>query len=205
MESIARHLEVVIGAVGGRRAALVGYSMGARIALATAILRPGRVGRLVLESGSPGLRDESDRRARRERDEALAESIVRDGVPRFVEGWMAQPIFATQQRLPPEVRARERSRRLEASAEGLAGALRALGTGSQPSFWGRLEDARAPVLLITGGDDGKFVSIAREMASRLPDCRSMVVEDVGHTVHLEAPETWLEIVVPFLAGTAPAP
>ena len=51
---------------------LVGYSMGGRLALAYAVRNPGRVGRLVLESASPGLQTESERAARKESDEALA-------------------------------------------------------------------------------------------------------------------------------------
>ena len=58
----------VLDAHGLERATLVGYSMGARIALGTALGAPDRVSALVLEGGSPGLsRDVSGSTRRRSR------------------------------------------------------------------------------------------------------------------------------------------
>ena len=45
----------VLDALGYDRADMLGYSMGARLALAVAAACPDRVGQLILESGSPGL------------------------------------------------------------------------------------------------------------------------------------------------------
>lgn len=190
------HLEV-------ERCPWVGYSMGGRVALAGGVLRPGRVERLVLESASPGLATEEERAERRRRDEALAGRIEDEGIEAFVSYWMGLPLFATQRSLPDAVLEEARARRLSQRPRGLAASLRGLGTGSQRSFWGRLEEIRTPLLLLTGREDGKYEALARRMLKRLPDARHVTVAGAGHTVHLEAPGTWLEAVTTFLDTEAP--
>jgi 2-succinyl-6-hydroxy-2,4-cyclohexadiene-1-carboxylate synthase len=176
----------------------VGYSMGGRVALGAAVLAPERVARLVLEGASPGLATEEERAARREQDEALARRIETSSIEAFVDEWVALPIFASQRRLSERVRAAERERRLGNDPRALAACLRGLGTGSQPSFWERLPEVRAPVLLLTGEEDTKFTGIAAQMSGRLPNARAAVVSVAGHCVHLEAPEPWLEVVRAWL-------
>jgi 2-succinyl-6-hydroxy-2,4-cyclohexadiene-1-carboxylate synthase len=203
MERQLDDLGEVLDVLGIERAAWIGYSMGARLALGGAVLRQGRVGALVLESGSPGLATEGERRARRAADEALAarlEAAAGDGeaMARFVDEWMAQPLFATQRRLPDEIRRRERRRRLEARPRGLAATLRGLGTGAQPSLWERLGELEIPVLLLTGQLDAKFDAIADRVAARVPAPVRSPVPDAGHAVHLERPRAWLARVTGFL-------
>jgi len=202
MEAQLDDLEEALDTLGVGRAAWVGYSMGARLALGAAVLRPGRVAALVLESGSPGLATEPERRKRREADEALAarlEADDPDALARFVDDWMALPLFETQRRLPAEVLARERRRRLGNDPLGLAASLRVFGTGSQPSLWDRLDEVRAPTLLLTGALDAKFEALADRMASRIPQAVRATVPGAGHAVHLERPDAWVERVTGFLA------
>lgn len=182
---------------------LVGYSMGGRIALHVALSRPGRVRRLVLESASPGLDMEEERAERRAADERLADRIEEEGVAAFVEYWTALPLFESQRTLPAETNERIERLRMENRAGGLASALRGLGTGALPGLWGRLDHVECPVLLIVGALDVKFVRIAREMAPLFRDVRRVEVDSVGHTVHLEAPQAWLDVVCPFLHAAGP--
>ena len=186
---------------GIEKADWLGYSMGGRIALAGALTRPGRVARLILESASPGLDDAAEREERRVSDEALAARIEALGVEAFVDEWLAQPLFATQARLPDEVREGERRRRLSNRPEALAACLRGLGTGTQPSFWERLPERRSPTLLITGEHDTRFTGIAARMLpglAAMPGAQHVIVPGAGHAVHLEAPDAWLAAVISFL-------
>jgi len=191
-------LLVVLDHLGLARVAVLGYSMGARVALHLAAAAPDRVSALILESGSRGLAPAEVRRARRDSDEALAVRIERDGVERFVDYWEALPLFATQRRLPAAVRIVQRRQRLCNSAVGLANSLHGMGTGAQASLWERLGELHMPTLLIAGALDDKFRAIGAAMAAALPHARLAVVPDAGHTVHLEQPAEFDRLVADFL-------
>ena len=191
-------LERVLDAAGVPSCPWIGYSMGGRITLAAAILRPQRVTKMVLESASPGLATEQEREARRAEDESLARRIEEEGIEAWVESWEGNPVFAGRARLPQAEREAFLTRRLANRAAALAAWLRASGTGSQPSFWSRLGEVRAPTLLVSGGWDAKFTAIARRMSEGIQGARRVSVPDVGHTVHLECPADWLGTVLPFM-------
>ena len=179
---------------------MAGYSLGARVALGLAAEAPGRLRRMVLESGSPGLRRRRDRGVRRLEDAALAARIESEGVERFIQTWEALPLFAGLRSLPAEVQAALRARRLAGDAEGLALSLRRLGLGAQPSYWSALPRIRTPALLLTGDRDEKFTRVARRMAAELPMVWGHVFPGVGHAPHLEVPEAWAREVVGFLSA-----
>ena len=172
----------LVGAAGGR-AAYVGYSLGGRLCLRLALDRPDLVPALVLIGASPGIAEPAGRAERRAADEALAEGIERDGVAAFLDRWLAGPLFATL----PEAAA-GRAERLANTADGLAWALRALGTGAQEPLWDRLAGLRPPTLLLVGELDHKFTAIARQMAAVIgPTAQVALVPGAGHAAHLERP------------------
>lgn len=180
------------------RAHVLGYSMGGRAALALAAWEPARVRSLVLVGASAGLDDAGARDARRADDEALADRIEREGVPAFVDHWMALPLFASQRRLGSGALAEARAQRLANQATGLANSLRGMGTGAQPPLHDRLGAVTVPVLLAHGAEDAKFAAIARDLASRLPRARVAAIPDAGHACHLEAPDAFAKTVRAFL-------
>jgi 2-succinyl-6-hydroxy-2,4-cyclohexadiene-1-carboxylate synthase len=177
---------------------LLGYSMGARIALGAALHRPDRFGRLIMESGSPGLRRRMERAERRETDGRLVSLLRTQGVEAFVDRWEAQPLFESLKLLPPEQREALRARRKSCTVEGLVGALECLGLGFQPSYWQELHRQRLPTLLLTGALDEKFTEMARKMATELPVVWSHAFTNCGHAPHLEAPEAYAREVLSFL-------
>jgi 2-succinyl-6-hydroxy-2,4-cyclohexadiene-1-carboxylate synthase len=198
IERVVDHLVGILDGEGIDRADWVGYSLGGRVALAAAVLRPDRVRRLVLESASPGLETEAARARRRRDDEGLARRIEAKGIRWFVDYWMGLALFETQRELPPEVLATARRRRLGNDPAALAAALRGLGTGPQPSYWGDLAGIEAPTLLLTGALDRRFCRIAERMRGKMPSAVHRAVPDAGHAVHLEAPRTWVREVTTFL-------
>ncbi|MEO7001544.1 MAG: 2-succinyl-6-hydroxy-2,4-cyclohexadiene-1-carboxylate synthase [Ktedonobacterales bacterium] len=181
--------------VGAGRSALLGYSMGGRIALYTAL--SGYFHALILESASPGLASKEERAMRRASDEALAHRIERDGISSFVEEWEGLPLFASQQSLPAERRAALRAQRMRNRALGLANSLRGVGTGAQPSLWDALPRLTMPTLLIAGALDVKYMAIARQMAERLPSAQLAIVPNAGHATHFEQPAAFDEAVTAF--------
>src|SRR2546425_5902933 len=85
----AQDVAAILARLDALPADVIGYSMGARIALRLAADHPAAVGRLVLESPSPGIADAATRAERRARDESLAATIERDGVAAFIDLWEA--------------------------------------------------------------------------------------------------------------------
>ncbi len=176
-------------------AILLGYSMGGRIALYAAF--SGFFRALVLESASPGLADPGEQAQRCSNDEALAASIEHDGIEAFVRHWEQLPLFASQIRLPQEVREVLHAQRLGNCARGLAQSLRGVGTGVQPALHNQLPKLHLPVLLIAGQLDKKFSILARQMAQALPQAQLCIVPGAGHTVHMEQPEVFDAVVKDF--------
>jgi 2-succinyl-6-hydroxy-2,4-cyclohexadiene-1-carboxylate synthase len=186
----------LVGEAGGV-GAYVGYSLGGRLCLRLALERPDLVRALVMIGGSPGIADAGERAERRAADEALARGIERDGVGAFLERWLAGPLFAT---LPAGAVGREE--RLANTPQGLAAALRRLGTGVQEPLWDRLARLAPPVLLVAGALDAKFARIAREMAAAVgPAARVALVPGAGHAVHLERPEETAALLEEFLSAS----
>ena len=187
----------LVGKAGGP-AAYLGYSLGGRLCLRLALDRPDLVRALVLIGGSPGIADAGGRAERRAADERLARRIERDGVAAFLDDWLAGPLFAT---LPEEAAGREE--RLANTAEGLASALRRLGTGAQEPLWDRLGQLRPPALLVAGERDPKFARIAMEMAAAVgPAAQVALVPGAGHAAHLERPAAAAALIEEFLARLA---
>lgn len=179
------------------KVAVLGYSMGGRHALALTVRHPQRVTRLVLESTSPGLSDETQRHLRQESDQALANTLESRGIEWFVPHWANLPLFQTQSEI---VREAENRIRRSQTAFGLAQSLRGAGTGEQVPLWEHLNSLPVPVLIITGSLDAKFCAVANQMVTELNDAVWVSVDEAGHTVHAEQPMRFLNLVSDFLSN-----
>jgi 2-succinyl-6-hydroxy-2,4-cyclohexadiene-1-carboxylate synthase len=171
-------------ALAPERFTLAGYSMGGRVALSLALAAPERVHRLVLVSATAGIVDAGERAKRRERDEALARELERDGLAAFVRSWGTQPLFADQ---PEAIRKLADADRLRNDAAGLAASLCGMGTGAMEPLWRRLGELAMPVVVMAGERDTRYVGIAERLAAAITDARLVVVPGAGHALTLEAP------------------
>ena len=195
MEQAADDLAALLDQLAIDQAHVLGYSMGGRLALAFAVHHPNRIQSLQLESSSPGLKSDSERRERIERDEALAKRIEQGGVEAFVEEWEKVPLFATQSKNDRE---KLRKQRKENREMGLGGSLRGMGTGAQTPLWKALEKVTAPVHLVVGELDLKFRRIAEDMKKSLPHAQLTMVSGAGHAVHVEQSRFFDKIVMEWL-------
>lgn len=198
MERCVEDLVALLDQLDIQRTAVLGYSMGGRVALHLALHAPERLWALLLESASPGIEDAAERAARVRSDNALADSIERDGIASFVDYWQSLPLFATQRRLPAAQQDGVRRQRLANNPQGLANSLRGLGAGVSEPVFARLGEIRVPTLLMAGDLDEKYCALARRMAAALPCARLEVVSDAGHAVHLEQPAAFGNSVRTFL-------
>jgi 2-succinyl-6-hydroxy-2,4-cyclohexadiene-1-carboxylate synthase len=167
---------------------VVGYSLGARLALGLALRHPARVTRLTLISGHPGLAAENERAQRRASDAAWCELLETRGIEAFVEAWQAQPLWASQARLPAAVSNQRKKERLSHTAAGLCRSLRVTGLAEMPSYLAALAEIRAPVEILAGALDRKFSDLAHLLAKNIEHARLEIVPDAGHDLLLERPD-----------------
>jgi 2-succinyl-6-hydroxy-2,4-cyclohexadiene-1-carboxylate synthase len=184
----------LVGSAGGP-AAYIGYSMGGRVALHLALLRPDLVTSLVVVGATGGIDDDDERARRRSADESLATGIERDGVDAFLAGWLAQPLFASLPAAAAGVDDRRRN-----TAAGLAASLRHTGTGTQEPLWDRLARLETPVLVVAGARDEKFTALGGRLVSAIgAGARFAAIPDAGHAAHLEQPAAFAALVEHWLA------
>lgn len=190
-------LHKVIYAVAGERYALMGYSMGARLALLYALEYPQEVTHLVLESGSVGIEDRAERQERYIADRSLADRIREKEIQWFSETWAKLEVFKTQQQLPLRVQQQIRMRRLLNSPHALAFTLDGSGQGSMPYVGHRISELTMPVCYISGELDTKYTAIGAQYFSNV----HRIVPQVGHNVHVEAPAMYRQILKQFFVSS----
>lgn len=197
-----RFIQSQVSTLNPQPSVLLGYSMGARVALLHAVRHPEEWDALILISPNPGIEDESERAARRAVDEKLAQRIEEGGLEPFITFWQSTPMIRSQQKIPAEWRQDMKVNRSQHTAKGLAASLRQFGQGSCPNLWPNLADLDIPVLLVTGIEDTKYTRVAQRMVaiSTLNSKASthIVVEGAGHMPHLEKPSEVSERIIVFL-------
>lgn len=161
----------------GRCDVVVGYSLGGRIA--TALVAAGYVARAVLISANPGLA-ESEREPRRAVDAQWATMLRDRGLAAFLDAWEAQPLFASQARVDGHRRNARRRRRLAHDPTQLARVLEVMGAAAMPDYRDHIDQR---FQFIVGGDDAKYVAIARSLSDRVT-----VIDGAGHDPLFEQPD-----------------
>lgn len=173
---------------------VVGYSLGARLALGFALRHPTRVSRLTLISGHPGLGSDAERVERRAADARWCELLLERGSLAFVDAWQAQPLWATQARLDRATLDRKRQERLSHDPAGLARSLRLTGLAEMPNYREHLAQIQVPLTLLAGSLDHKFRNLAEQMAKTVAHADLCIVDGAGHDLLLERPEFITEVI-----------
>ena len=176
---------------------LIGYSMGARLALSYALAKQNSVRSLILIGGSPGIQDDFARHQRALDDTRKAALLEDKGLLEFVNTWETQRIFSTQRLLSSDKLLAQRRARLSTNPMGIISHLRASGAGAMRPLWERLHEIKIPVLLVVGSEDEKYVDIGERMQSRIPSSTLAIISGAGHAVHFEKPEETAEVINKF--------
>ena len=190
-EGWTRWLAAKLDERGWQQVALVGYSLGGRLALAFAARWPQRVARLVLVSAHPGLEDRAARAQRARQDDRRAARIRRQGLPAFLEAWYRLPLFDLETR--PALRQALIARRSRQQAEAMARVIAAMSPGRQPPLWDALAQLPLPVGYVAGERDAKYTAVAARVA-RWPHVTAYIIPQATHMVHLDAPEALAAIL-----------
>ena len=73
-----------------------------------------------------------------------------------------------------------------------------MGAGQQVPLWSALPELKQRVLLIVGEHDARYSELAERMHVLLPVSEVAVVPLAGHTVHVDAPNIFGELVKSML-------
>ncbi len=169
------------------RVVVLGYSLGARVALGLCVAHPELFSAALLVGVNPGLGTDAERRERIAWETHLVERLEAEGLAAFLTEWERLPLFASQDALSPERRFAQRRIREGHQATGLAHALRALGTGRMPDLTPQLGSIPFPVTLMVGEQDAQFRALAERTLPALREGHLALVPGGGHNPLLEAP------------------
>ena len=175
---------------------LLGYSMGGRLALKTALRNPSLFSGLILESTNCGITDEAKREERKSTDHSRA-AAIEDNFQKFLENWQKLDLF--QSPLPQDEQRVKRYNSIQSqqSAEAVAASLRGFGTGFMQAVCRDVAELELPVLLLAGSDDKKYQQICAFLEDKLPNAIFASVRG-GHRVHLDNPKSYLEEIHKFI-------
>ncbi|XAR65339.1 2-succinyl-5-enolpyruvyl-6-hydroxy-3-cyclohexene-1-carboxylic-acid synthase [Bertholletia excelsa] len=208
IEVVADLVQKLIDKITPGKVFLVGYSMGARIALYMSLRRTDVIEKAVIVSGSPGIKDLLARKIRRAKDDCKACFLTDYGLELFLDAWYAGQMWNSL-RDHPHFKQIIASRLQHSDICTLGKVLSDLSTGRQLPLWDDLKHSKVPLLLITGERDEKFKRIAQEMfqevnlgAKNIDNtkeiCEIVEVPNSGHAVHLENPLPVITAITRFL-------
>jgi len=168
-------------APAGPEDVLIGYSMGGRLALQ--LLETQRFAKAVIVSAGLNAPDEE----RKVRDEVWARRFESEEWQTLMTAWNAQPVFGGH-----SVERRE----ADYDRAELARQVRDWSPAVLPPP--RLESIETPLLWVAGERDAKYVTVANEAVSRLPQAELWICRDAGHRVPWEQPRAFTTRLRAFL-------
>ena len=186
---------------GFERVALVGVSLGGRVALEAAVARPDLVRALVLVApGLPGHDWSEALRAEWAKEEAAFEGGDLDAaVEASLRTWVDGP-----RRGPDEVDAGVRARVAEMQRDAYE--LQREWVDEDllvPDLAERVGEIDVPVLVVIGEEDQPDMhAIAERLARELPGARLETIAGSAHVPSMERPREFDELVLPFLLEAA---
>ena len=201
-DSIAGYADALLAFLdsqGVREFSLLGFSMGAMVAMELALAHPARLERLVLYGTSasgdlPGRFESWDASIRRMESQGVEPTADRTVVSWFVDG----------ERHPYHRACRDACR--GAAKESAIKAMRAT---QRWSARGRLGSIQTPTLVIVGDKDRSTKPAESvELWQGIKGSQLCVIPDAAHGLHMEKPDLFNRVVLEFLLaqpGLPPSP
>ena len=198
---------------------VVGYSLGARIALFLGAKYPNLMSSVVSISGSAGLEDPALREERAAIDKARGKILVACGFEAFISSWYQAPMWdtLTAQKLLFSRILDQRTRSVQIQETVLSWILENMSPGRAPAVGKELcalaaEGNMPQLLLVAGEADDKFVRMNAELKEQIlmaqqaqpgndeisSSVEAVVVPGCGHTVHIERPMALLKVLQSFI-------
>ena len=142
----------------------------------------------------PGLGSSEEKNQQFARDRNWADRLKKEPLEHLVQEWDEQPVFCGIENSAPrnleELDPIQLSQQFEVFSKGL-----------QQNLVPALSELKTPpVLFLAGEKDKKYQQIGDELAELCPVVESQWVEDSGHRVPWENPESFSRILIDFAIG-----
>lgn len=203
-DNFTERLTETLDAAGIPCAAIAGYSLGGRLALASAIAHPHRFPAFIGISTTAGIESPLERTTRREADVRLAQRLRENSFDSFLCDWWSLPIFDSPKKMPAD---EFLASRLAQNPTALAEVLEAWSPGVLPALWHKLSDYPGSALLLAGESDSKYSLAACRMSETFRSAQTQILPGCGHRLLDEAPQELARSVAEFLPanfGIGPA-
>jgi len=179
----------------GNGRALLGYSMGGRLALHSLLEQSHPWQAAIIVSAHPGLEDDTGKSARRATDTAWATQALAGDWQTFLAAWNAQAVLGDACMRDPQASGSLITRRREIARSFVDWSL-----GVQQPLWAKLSEIKIPVLWVAGENDPKFLALAERAVSLIPNGHLAIAPGAGHRVPWETADWFAERVAHFLRG-----
>ncbi len=176
---------------------LLGYSMGGRVAFYLLTHYPEIFQKAIIESSSPGLKTEQEKKERVQKDLLLSKRMQMQPIELFLLDWYNLQLFSSIDKSTDAFKSMI-SRKSKNNIEQLSISLKQCGTGVMPSLWNLLSDIQAEVLLITGNLDKKYTNIAQKICSEQTKFLHEIIDGASHNVHFEKEDLFCKTINNYL-------
>lgn len=205
--SLRRYADLNAGlldTLGVASAAVVGHSMGGKHALATTVLHPTRVSRLML-ADSEGFMQLPLFMRKGGALPFLGEAILSlSAFPAVIRMQLAAAFADPAHYVTPELVERGRK---TLGDPGVRQTMLALSRNYEANdlrgsgLWSRLAEIRCPTLIVWGAEDRLFLArYAQDAQAAIPGARLVIIPRCGHFPQIEAQEQFHGLLLGFLAG-----
>ncbi|TDJ05066.1 MAG: 2-succinyl-6-hydroxy-2,4-cyclohexadiene-1-carboxylate synthase [Deltaproteobacteria bacterium] len=196
LKSFKEAAQLIIDSISdlGEKFNLIGYSMGGRMGLYLILNFPHLFNKAIIESSSPGIKDDQEREIRFQQDRSIFENVnSQDKFISFLKRWYKNPLFGKIQRGPLI------EKKTLNDPQKLRKAINLLSVGNQPSLWEKIKELEVPTLYLSGQEDKKYTGIGKEVVKLSPIMNLSVFKNTGHITHLENPIEFGSKVKSFLS------
>ncbi|PST88549.1 2-succinyl-6-hydroxy-2,4-cyclohexadiene-1-carboxylate synthase [Photobacterium sp. NCIMB 13483] len=177
---------------------LIGYSMGARLAMYHACALAAdpsvssngpRLIKVLLEGGHFGL-PSAEREPRYQHDQRWAARFAQQPLIDVLQDWYQQSVFTSLTTAQRQALVTKRSDNLGA---GIAKMMLATSLAKQPQLLPQLQQLSVPVHYLCGEHDTKFRDLAAACGLAVT-----VIDNAGHNIHIEQPVAFTTALLAFL-------
>lgn len=186
-----KRIEITLQRLDIHSYALLGYSLGGRIAFYHATRKPKGLKALLVESAHPGLKEAEKRLERLKHDHQWAKRLRQEPFEQVLADWYQQPVFSN---LSQTQRQEQIRRKTQLDPRPLANMLEATSLAEQPPLSDKLAKLSLPIALFNGRRDNKFCKISEQLSQRLKQPQRLMFDNAGHNIHFEQPELFTDRV-----------